>query len=61
MASTRTLTDREWQTVIHALRVAVVRFDENERTCDTAGHHELAAEFKRYADDTRKLADQLED
>lgn len=58
-----TLTDSQFSTVTHALRVAADRFDEDVKTILDLGELEgrrLAEQFKRQADESRALADLIE-
>ncbi len=55
------LSDDDIHTIVHGLRIAAVRFDDDARTMELAKQRRLAEQFKQQAEDSRLLADQLEE
>lgn len=64
MPTTITLTDSEVGTLIHALRVATERFEEHvlylRGPARGDGSERLAQQFARQVNESRELADRLE-
>jgi hypothetical protein len=52
-------SEKDYTTIMHALRVAADRFAEDAAKCP-AGHERLAEQFKRQVQDSLDLADRIE-
>lgn len=59
---TRTLTESEAYTLLHALQVAAEQFDRNAKSCEEMPQgHRLANQFTKQAGEVRTLRVDLED
>ena len=55
------LTPDELHTITHALDIAARQFTDDVRVCSLAKEEGLMAQFKRQADDTQALLEELEE